>query len=275
MPEGCDDGVECTHDSCINGICRNDRLTGTGCSDEGNPCTFDVCDNGACTHPNRPVGTGCTDDGNQCSYDICSGGVCTHPDRPDGTGCADDGNPCTDDICTGGVCTHPDECTGDEVCCGVECCDMQSCCGGTECCLTGFCCGNGECCPVECEECIDNGSLSGGVIDVTPDPACIGDTITFTASGVVDEGGIKRVDCSAKTVVPAVSPTYTWELTIPAGYPDPLPPLTGTGPVATVVAAHDPVPGVPPAPSTSGEVYLPRTPRQRTRSGLGLPATRR
>jgi hypothetical protein len=128
---------------------------------------------------------------------------------------------------------------------------------------------------VECEECIDNGSLSGGVIDVTPDPACIGDTITFTASGVVDEGGIKRVDCSAKTVVPAVSPTYTWELTIPAGYPDPLPPLTGTGPVATVVAAHDPVPGVPPAPSTSGEVYLPRTPRQRTRSGLGLPATRR
>jgi len=71
---------------------------------------------------------------------------------------------------------------------------------------------------------------------VAPNPACLGDTITFTASGVVDTGGIKRVDCSAKTQVPAVSPTYTWELTIPGGYPDPLPPLSGSGPAASVVA---------------------------------------
>jgi len=205
-------------------------------SDVGNECADDVCENGACSHPPKPDGTGCTDDGNPCTDDMCSGGACTHPPKPYGTGCTDDGNACTDDICSGGVCTHPGECPGDEVCCGVECCDMQSCCGGTECCLTGFCCGNGECCPVECEECLDNGSLSGGSIDVQPNPACIGDTITFTASGVVDEGGIKRVDCSAKTVVPAVSPTYTWELTIPAGYPDPLPPLTGSGTVASVVA---------------------------------------
>ncbi len=33
------------------------------------------------------------------------------------------------------------------------------------------------------------------------------------ASNVTDCGGIKRVDCVAKTEVPAVTPTYMWEIT--------------------------------------------------------------
>ncbi len=60
------------------------------------------------------------------------------------------------------------------------------------------------------------------------------DTITFTVSGVVDSGGIKRVDCSAKMEAPAVTPTYTWEITQPV----PLATITGSGPVATAVATQ-------------------------------------
>ncbi|UCC32018.1 MAG: hypothetical protein JSU86_07010, partial [Phycisphaerales bacterium] len=62
------------------------------------------------------------------------------------------------------------------------------------------------------------------------------DTITFTVSGVVDTGGEKRVDCVVNEEVPPVTPTYTWELTIPPDYPPPLPPLSGSGSTASVVA---------------------------------------
>ena len=106
----------------------------------------------------------------------------------------------------------------------------ESCCGEI-CCPPERCCDNDECCEEECEGCIDNGSLSGGSIAVTPDPVCIGDTITFTLSDVVDEGGIKRVNCSAKTAIPAVTPTYTWIITKPDATG-----VNGSGPVATVVA---------------------------------------
>lgn len=66
---------------------------------------------------------------------------------------------------------------------------------------------------------------------------CIGGTITFTVTGVVDSGGVKRVDCSAKTWIPPATPTYTWRITKPDGTI--VPPLTeppGPGGVATVVA---------------------------------------
>jgi hypothetical protein len=86
-----------------------------------------------------------------------------------------------------------------------------------------------------CEErCEDNGFLSGGTIDVSPDPPCPNTTITFTVSDVVDSGGVKAINCSKEPIAP-VAPTYTWTLTIPPDYPPPLPPLSGTGPVATVV----------------------------------------
>jgi hypothetical protein len=110
------------------------------------------------------------------------------------------------------------------------------CCGGTTCCDPQFCCGNGECCSLPCEGCLNNGSLSGGTIAVDPPVACIGDTITFTASGVVDSGGVKRVFCSAKTTIPPGGVTYAWTLALPLGYPPPLPPLMGTGAMVNVVA---------------------------------------
>ena len=145
VPIDCDDGNECTQDSCDpcacpNG-CENIPLTGTSCDDDGNECTDDVCDDGSCTHPPEEDGTPCVDDnecteddtcqggfctsgppvadgadcdddGNECTDDECQGGSCTHPDKPDGIGCDDDGNECTNDECQGGSCTHPDKSNG-------------------------------------------------------------------------------------------------------------------------------------------------------------------
>lgn len=64
-----------------------------------------------------------------------------------------------------------------------------------------------------------------------PEVPCLGDTLTFTLSGVVDEGGIKRVDCYAKTVIPPVVPSYTWVITKPDATT-----VSGSGAVGTVVA---------------------------------------
>ncbi len=64
-----------------------------------------------------------------------------------------------------------------------------------------------------------------------PDPVCIGDTITFTVSGVVDNGGIMREDCTSKRSIDPVTPTYTWEITRPV----PFVPVTGSGAAATVL----------------------------------------
>jgi len=116
------------------------------------------------------------------------------------------------------------------------CCEEgTTCCDGLQCCTVENCCPNNTCCPWPCDECIDNGTLSGGTITVNPDPACLQDIITFTASGVSDDGGEQRRNCVLETIAP-VAPTYTWELTIPPGYPAPLPPLSGTGPAVSVVA---------------------------------------
>lgn len=113
-----------------------------------------------------------------------------------------------------------------------------------------------------CEECVDHGALTGGIIDIEPAVPCLGDVLTFTLSGVVNTGGIKRVDCYAKTAVPGAAVTYAWRITRPDQTV-----LTGTGAVATVVVER---PGnysctftataereCPPAPRTIGPVSEP------------------
>ncbi|HEX9660558.1 MAG TPA: hypothetical protein VGA18_09660 [Rhodothermales bacterium] len=44
--------------------------------------------------------------------------------------------------------------------------------------------------------------LSGGTISVEPETVCLGDTITFTASGVVDSGGVKAINCTKEPIAP-------------------------------------------------------------------------
>ena len=76
-----------------------------------------------------------------------------------------------------------------------------------------LCCASGNCCPQECEECLDSGTLSGGIIDVSPEVPCMGDTLVFAVSGVVDSGGIKRTECYAKTAIPPVPPNTVYSTT--------------------------------------------------------------
>lgn len=69
------------------------------------------------------------------------------------------------------------------------------------------------------------------------DPVCLGDTITFTLSGVVDDGGVLQEFCNSKVPIPPVTPTYTWIITKPDGTT--VPPSTdppGIGSIAIVTA---------------------------------------
>jgi hypothetical protein len=76
----CDDGNECTNDSCDAGACDNTAVSdGAACSDDGNECTDDLCSAGACGH--FANANSCTDDGDSCTDDVCGGGSCTHPDN--------------------------------------------------------------------------------------------------------------------------------------------------------------------------------------------------
>ena len=110
----CDDGDECTLDSCGPDIgCINEPLTGTGC-DDANVCTLaDHCEVGLCK--GTPIDC---DDENPCTYDNCDAtGGCTYTYN---TLACDDGNPCTvGDSCELGICTGTEvdcDCMVDEDC---------------------------------------------------------------------------------------------------------------------------------------------------------------
>lgn len=175
----CDDGNECTTDSCQpNGTCTNDNnfneltqccdpLTGfVVMIDDGIECTDDVCDTATGIVSNDPFaqGTACGDPSDsQCDNpDSCDGfGVCDDNLEPFGFGCGDASN--TD-------CTQPDSCDGSGVClanhnvagaaCGDStddaCTDPDSCDGSGTClsnhaadgtvCDDGFFCNVGEMC---------------------------------------------------------------------------------------------------------------------------------
>ncbi len=127
-PNACDDGQQCTFDSCneASNSCSHDTvpmngapcddgnfcLVGETCNagscsggsvlscDDGNTCTSDWCDEGGniCHNDDRSDGAAC-DDGQFCSAgDNCLGGVC----QPGAAQACADGNPCTNDSCDEG-----------------------------------------------------------------------------------------------------------------------------------------------------------------------------
>jgi Lamin Tail Domain/CotH kinase protein/Dictyostelium (slime mold) repeat len=125
----CNDGIGCTIDTCVLGVCNFRPIAGCGacatnadCSD-GNACTADVCgplgscqasqpvncdDGNACTTDSCDPLLGCQhaavncDDANVCTTDSCSGGTCQHVNN---TVSCNDGNLCTTgDVCSGGTC---------------------------------------------------------------------------------------------------------------------------------------------------------------------------
>ena len=118
----CSDGNACTQgDTCVAGTCEPG--TATDCGDN-NPCTDDSCDpQQGCAHF---ANTEQCDDANECtSQDHCQDGQCVAGDIQD----CDDKNPCTQDKCSallgcvhtaldgapcfdGTTCTTPGKCAG-------------------------------------------------------------------------------------------------------------------------------------------------------------------
>jgi len=151
----CDDGVPCTLDSCVAGVCQHNEtdcpcVTSADC-DDGYPCTTDSCSSGVCQHVNN---TNPCNDGDSCtSNDHCSNGVCV------GTALnCDDGNPCTTDSCSSGVCQHAnntDPCNDGNACTTEDRCSNGVCLGIPECvndadCDNGLSCDGSEFCSNAC-----------------------------------------------------------------------------------------------------------------------------
>jgi hypothetical protein len=136
-PGGCDDGLACTDDACVDGSCAHTTQAGwcavaDGCfSDKElhptDPCLVcDVSVSGDLWSP-VPDGIKCND-GDACSQDdACKLGVCTGSAK-----LCDDGNVCTDDSCeagagacvntpNGGPCDDGDPCTVGDTCNGKGC----------------------------------------------------------------------------------------------------------------------------------------------------------
>jgi len=131
-PADCDDGDPCTFDSCAGALlgCVHRPLDGTPCADDGVFCTVDRCVAGVCAH--LPASRRC--DGGGCVIRTCAPGD-PHADRQgcitvrgrnkhDGSACTDDGFSCTDDVCMHGACMHmpfDDRCVPPKQCMAAAC----------------------------------------------------------------------------------------------------------------------------------------------------------
>jgi len=172
----CDDGNDCTADSCepSNG-CLHDALHGVQC-DDGNGCTTgDICDHGVC------VGEGMAcNDGNPCTDDVCD----------PGTGCSHLFNlkPCDDgNICTAGDSCQQGNCVGGAA---ADCNDHNACttdsCDPTEGCIhvpNELPCEDGNKCTLG-DQCVDGVCIPGQPPDCKDHNPCTNDLCT-PASGCI------------------------------------------------------------------------------------------
>lgn len=132
--EHCNDDQPCTSESCQNGICVRNDLSGP--CDDGEDCTTDdVCTDGVCV--GTQAGECCSDsecdDDDVCTTDTCVAGDCISEFN---TVDCDDGDPCTEnDACDAGACAGEmveDCCLEDGDCndedpCTVDTCDDDRC----------------------------------------------------------------------------------------------------------------------------------------------------
>jgi hypothetical protein len=142
----CEDGEICTfNDECLDGSCTGVPLT----CDDDNPCTDDSCSEDGCSFA---ANEGACDDGNPCTLgDACSEGECGHVSTLE----CDDGNPCTEDICGGdgacqtspadGFCSDDDPCTKDDTCGGGTCVGVAAACDDGNPCTDDACNAEGAC----------------------------------------------------------------------------------------------------------------------------------
>jgi len=187
--EDCDDSVNCTVDSCFDGVCV--RSAQAALCDDGSACTDDSCDpTDGCLNPinfdpaieccNPSTGAIVTvADSNACTQDLCDAGTgaVTHPSSAAGTACNDADGCTSGDQCDGaGNCSGTEipgcvRCTGDVQCNDFVACTLDRCidgacensdncpddgvfCNGEETCnfTTGLCQSSGNPCPGICTE---------------------------------------------------------------------------------------------------------------------------
>lgn len=152
----CDDGIPCTADRCVSGICQH-APDDVACDDD-DACTTDLCevgigclnepltcaDGATCTADHCNPAVGCErvpddarcDDGFTCTVDVCAPGaagadVATGCVSTPSDGACDDGDACTvGDACDAGTCqpgTRPRRCADGNVCTDDACDPLIGC----------------------------------------------------------------------------------------------------------------------------------------------------
>lgn len=122
LPEGCDDGIPCTVDSCDEAAGCVHTPNNIACAD-GNPCTDNVCSvaDAGCVIANNAASC---DDNNPCTTgDTCNSGLCL----PGGPTSCDDAVACTLDSCDPVVgCVHTPQAAScdDNIACTTDACDL-------------------------------------------------------------------------------------------------------------------------------------------------------
>jgi len=202
MDAECDDGIECTVDSCDAGVCvvaTDDSVctdgSGGACID-GFGCQYDGCSPATCVagpcETARCDGETCTIESDCEATEMCCGDSCV------AIGC-DDGDPCTDDSCGGAGCDNtPNSAPCED---GTFCNGADTCGGGTCSVHAGDPCSAGTTCDEgvsSCVGCVDDGDCPTDIIGVWG--ACEG------FSGTCDETGTQMrtrtsFSCSGGTCV--------------------------------------------------------------------------
>ncbi len=125
----CSDGIVCTDDSCVSGVCQHQN--NTAACDDSDGCTVnDACSGGICR--GMPAAFCCRTNGdcadsNSCTDDRCVGGQCRH--LANNAPC-DDGDICTvDDLCAAGQCagTRQADCCHSDGDCSIGACETAAC----------------------------------------------------------------------------------------------------------------------------------------------------
>lgn len=172
----CDDGDQCTQDSCVPETgCNHLPLSEVAC-DDGDQCTFgDMCQQGKC----EGTALQC-DDGNPCTDNQCDPLVgCVYPANNEP---CSDADPCTQgDLCVDNQCvpgawldcadTNPcttDSCNPDGGCLHEN--NANSCTDGNEC-TSGDRCVQGLCLPVGSTDCNDGNPCTTDACD--PSTGCV------------------------------------------------------------------------------------------------------
>ncbi len=157
-PVDCNDGIDCTVDSCNQATGCKHTPDDAAC-DDANPCTDDTCSvDAGCQHTNN---TASCDDGDDCTTnDQCSAGSCQGGAPPD----CDDGIACTTDTCVNpGGCQHtPDDAACDDAnVCTDDTCDPTAGCQHT---ANAEPCQDGDACTVH-DHCVAGTCMPGALLD--------------------------------------------------------------------------------------------------------------